>query len=154
MDSLLFNYILDHFGTNNMYWIFYALNLIFGIIAYKLGFARKLPLLKSIIVYIMLAIGMFVVTIFSVFNLPITETLIIISVVLGIYRFRLYQESKKLYGNNQSSYRYRMYKYTYILFLNFLCLPIIQMELSACFSFFRMFSYSLFTIFAQIRKHP
>lgn len=103
MDSLLFNYILDYFGTNNMYWKFYALNLIFGIIAYKLGFARKLPLLKSIIVYIMLAIGMFVVTIFSVFKLPITETLIIISAVLGIYRFRLYQERKKRHENNQSS---------------------------------------------------
>src|SRR5699024_12808831 len=103
MDSLLFNYILDHFGTNNMYWIFYALNLIFGIIAYTLGFARKLPLLKSIIVYIMLAIGMFVVTIFSVFTLPITQTLIIISAVLWIYRSRLYHESKKRNERTQTS---------------------------------------------------
>src|SRR5699024_4333607 len=111
-------------------------------------------LLKSIIVYIMLAIGMFVVTIFSVFKLPITETLIIISAVLGIYRFRLYQERKKRHENNQSSYRKRIYKSNYVLFLNFLCLPIIQMVLTACFSFLRMFSYSQITIFAQIRKHP
>src|SRR5699024_8169022 len=103
MDSLLFNYILDHFGTNNMYWIFYALNLIFGIIAYKLGFARKLPLLKSIIVYIMTGNGMVCGTIFYVFKDPINGTINIIFAVLGIYRFRLYQERKKRHENNQSS---------------------------------------------------
>lgn len=103
MDSLFFNYILDHFGTENIYWIFYVLNLIFSILAYKLGFARELPILKSVIVYIMLAFGVLVITIFSVFNFPITETLLIISAVLGIYRFRLHQERKKRQENNQSS---------------------------------------------------
>lgn len=75
-----------------MFWIFYVLNLIFSIIAYKLGFARELPLLKSIIVYIMLAIGVYVITIFSMFKMPMTESLVIISAVLGIYRFRLHRE--------------------------------------------------------------
>src|SRR5699024_11330983 len=68
------------------------LNLIFGVLAYKLGFAKELPLLKSIIVYIMLAMGMFVISIFSIARLPMTETLIIISLVLGIYRYRLYKD--------------------------------------------------------------
>ena len=92
MGSIIFNFIVDTFGTDHIYLTFYILNLIFSIIAYKLGFARELPLLKSIIVYILLAIGVFIITIFSVFKLPMTESLIIISVVLGIYRFRLYKE--------------------------------------------------------------
>jgi len=78
-----------------MFWIFYFLNLVFSVIAYKLGFARQLPLLKSIFVYILLAIGVYVITIFSVLRLPMTESLIIISVVLAIYRFRLHKERQK-----------------------------------------------------------
>jgi|SRR5690625_3444490 len=92
--GIIFNFIEANFGTDHMFWTFYVLNLVFSIIAYKLGFARELPLLKSIIVYIMLAIGVYIITIFSVFKLPMTETLIIISVVLGIYRFRLHTERK------------------------------------------------------------
>lgn len=92
MESIIFNFIIDTFGTEHVFWTFYVLNLIFSIIAYKLGFARKLPMLKSIIVYILLALGVFVITIFSVFKLPMTESLIIISVVLGIYRLRLHRE--------------------------------------------------------------
>lgn len=90
--GFLFNLLLSTFGSENVFWAFYFLNLIFSVIAYKLGFARELPLAKSILVYIMLAIGVFVITIFSVFRLPMTESLIIISLVLGIYRFRLYKE--------------------------------------------------------------
>lgn len=78
--------------VQGVFWAFYILNFIFAIIAYKLGFARELPLIKSIFVYIMLAIGTFILTIFSLFKLPITETLIIVSIVLGIYRFRLHRE--------------------------------------------------------------
>lgn len=90
--ALLFNFIVDHFGTKHIFWTFYVLNLIFSVIAYKLGFARELPLLKSIIVYIMLAIGVLIITLFSIVKYPMTETLIIISVVLGIYRFRLHKD--------------------------------------------------------------
>jgi len=94
--SILFDYIVENYGTENTFNIFYVLNLIFGIIAYKLGFARKLPLLKSICVYIMLVVGVFIITLFSsIAELPITESLIIISIVLGIYRFRLHRERKR-----------------------------------------------------------
>jgi len=88
-EGSLFDFLFHH-----IFWTFYILNMIFGVIAYKLGFAKELPLLKSIIVYILLAIGMFVVTIFSIAKLPMTETLIIISLVLGIYRYRLYKDRK------------------------------------------------------------
>lgn len=90
--ALIFNLYYDNFGPDGMFIFLYILNLIFSVIAYKLGFARELPLLKSMIVYILLAIGVFVITLFSLVQFPITETLIIISIVLGIYRFRLHRE--------------------------------------------------------------
>lgn len=90
--NLLLGFFVNNFGTDHIFLIFYVLNVIFSFIAYKLGFARKLPIGKSIFVYIVLALGNFILTIFSGFGLPITESLIIISAVLGIYRFRLHQE--------------------------------------------------------------
>jgi hypothetical protein len=94
--SLFYDFIVENYGTENTFNIFYVLNLIFGVIAYKLGFARKLSLLKNIVVYILLAIGMFIITLFSsIGGYPITESLIVISAVLGIYRYRLHKERKE-----------------------------------------------------------
>lgn len=90
--GILHAFIIEQYGVENLFLSFYILNLIFSIISYKLGFARKLPLVKSLIVYILLAVGVFVITIFSVLGLPMTESLIIISLVLAIYRFRLHRE--------------------------------------------------------------
>lgn len=94
MDSAIFDFVVDNFGIDHIFLILYVLNLIFGTIAFKLGFARKLPILKSVFVYIMLAIGTYIMTIFSIFKMPMTESLIIISIVLGVYRFRLHQQRK------------------------------------------------------------
>jgi hypothetical protein len=94
MESILFNFIMDHFGIEYIFWTLYTLNVIFSIIAYKLGFARQLPLLKSFLVYVLLAVGVFILTVFSVLQYPMTETLIIISIVLGIYRYRLHRQRK------------------------------------------------------------
>ncbi|WP_284140942.1 MULTISPECIES: YlaH-like family protein [unclassified Virgibacillus] len=93
--SIIFDFILKQYGTSHIFEILYVLNLIFAAIAYKLGFARKLPLVKNIFVYVMLAIGTYIMTIFSIFKLPITESLIIISLVLAIYRFRLHNQRKQ-----------------------------------------------------------
>lgn len=100
--SLIHNWIVSNYEAGNgglynflfqhIFWVFYFLNLLFGIIAYKLGFAKKLPLLKSLLVYVMLAIGMFIIAIFSIARLPMTETFIIISLILGVYRYRLYKD--------------------------------------------------------------
>src|SRR5699024_12248675 len=90
--SLIFNFIVDHYGTDHIFWTFYVINIIFSVIAYKLGFDRKLPVLKSIIVYILLFIGTYITTIFSLLKLPVIESLIIISILLAIYRFILYLE--------------------------------------------------------------
>src|SRR5699024_8985140 len=94
--SPILDYIINHHGTEHIFWIFYILNLIFAAIAFKLGFARKLPVLKTIIVYILLALGTLIITIFStVMPMPMTESLIIISLVLAIYRFRLHLQRKR-----------------------------------------------------------
>lgn len=93
MDSgFIYDLIVHYIGEDHLFVSYYVLNIIFGIISYKLGFARELPILKSVIVYVMLIIGMFVITIFSMFGLPITESFIIIVLVLAIYRFRLHRE--------------------------------------------------------------
>ncbi|MGM8364267.1 YlaH-like family protein [Virgibacillus sp. W0181] len=93
--NIIFEWIVSNYGTNNIFWIFYLMNLILAIIAYELGFARKLPIIKTVIVYILLALGNYILTVFSLLQFPITETLILISIVLGIYRFRLYQQRKR-----------------------------------------------------------
>ncbi|MFD1038736.1 YlaH-like family protein [Virgibacillus byunsanensis] len=98
---MIYEYIINNYGTEHTYAIFYVLNLIFGILAFKLGFARKLPVIKSILVYIMLAIGTYIITIFSILPtamtqkpLPMTESLIVIALVMGLYRIRLHQQRK------------------------------------------------------------
>lgn len=94
MGAFIFDLYYGTFGNKYIFEFFYFINLIFSIIAYKLGFARKLPLLKSAIVYIVLAIGVVIITLFSLVQYPMTEILIIISAVLGIYRFRLHRDRK------------------------------------------------------------
>ncbi len=90
----LSNIKIEHVNQAN-FWKYYVLNLIFSVIAYKLGFARELPFKKEIFVYIMLAVGVFILTIFNLLGLPITESLIITSLVLAIYRYRLHLTRKK-----------------------------------------------------------
>ncbi|RDW18523.1 hypothetical protein CWR48_12730 [Oceanobacillus arenosus] len=92
--SLFFDFIIENNGTENIFWIFYVMNLIFAAIAFKLGFARKLSLLKNIFVYFMLFVGTYIITIFSVLRMPMTESLIIIIIVLAIYRTRLHFQRK------------------------------------------------------------
>lgn len=92
--GIVHSLITEYLGIDKLFITLYILNVIFGAISFKLGFARKLPLLKTIIVYILLLIGIYIITIFSVLGLPMTESLIIISVVLAIYRFRLHRERK------------------------------------------------------------
>ncbi|MBM7598727.1 hypothetical protein JOC34_001084 [Virgibacillus halotolerans] len=98
--SLIFDLLIHYNGTAHIFWIFFVLNYIFAAIAFQLGFAKKLPPLKTVFVYIMLAVGVYIITIFSIFKLPITESLIIISLVLGIYRFRLHRERQRKAQNS------------------------------------------------------
>ncbi|MFS8630646.1 MAG: YlaH-like family protein [Bacillales bacterium] len=54
---------------------------------YQMGFARKLPLLKTVIVYLLLAAGATILTLLAVF-LPIAEGLAIMAVILVLYKIR------------------------------------------------------------------
>ncbi|MBT2665949.1 YlaH-like family protein [Bacillus sp. ISL-4] len=69
---------------------------IFGlcILVYQLGFAKKLPLLKNVVIYAVMALGCTLLSFFAVF-LPMGEALVIASLVLGIYRFRLHNSRKE-----------------------------------------------------------
>lgn len=99
---MIHQFIMDNYAEHTFI-ILYFVNLILSMIAYKLGFAKKLPLLKSAFVYIILIIGMFILSIlffvvplvWDMSPLPMTESLIVICLVLGIYRFRLHFERKK-----------------------------------------------------------
>jgi len=92
--SFVYDFYLNNFNTDYTFIVFFIVIFLLSVLAYELGFARKLPLLKSMIVYILLLIGTYITTIFAVLQMPIIESLIIISLVLGIYRFRMYRERK------------------------------------------------------------
>ena len=79
-------------------WYLYFTVFILSTIVYKLGFARKLSLLKNIVIYICLAFGCTILTFFAAF-LPMAEGLFIIALFLGIYRFRLFLH-RKAQSNN------------------------------------------------------
>lgn len=69
-------------------WLLYATIVVLAIIAYRLGFARKLPLLKNVVIYTLLVLGCTILTFFAVF-LPVAEGLLVAAVVLIIYKWRL-----------------------------------------------------------------
>lgn len=61
------------------------------IIVYNLGFARKIKLWQSVVIYIVMFIGTLVLAFMGVFY-PVGESLIIAAIILAIYRFRLHRE--------------------------------------------------------------
>lgn len=75
-------------------WLLYLTIVVLCIIVFKLGFAKKLPIVKSVIIYIFLILGCTVLTFFAVF-LPITEGLVIAALILIIYKIRLNQHKKQ-----------------------------------------------------------
>jgi len=79
-------------------WLLYATVLVLSVIVYRLGFAKKLPLLKNIVIYALLALGCTILTFFAVF-LPVAEGLVIAALVLIIYKVRLHQSKKQTKTN-------------------------------------------------------
>ncbi|MFZ4450292.1 YlaH-like family protein [Salibacterium aidingense] len=76
------------------FWLLYAVVVVMCIIVYNLGFARKLPLLKNVIVYTVMLIGAIPLTIFAI-GMVVVESLMAAAVVLGIYKIRLRQHKKE-----------------------------------------------------------
>lgn len=75
-------------------WLLYATIIGLSILVYKLGFAKKLPIGKSIMVYIFLILGCSILTFLGVF-LPVAEGLVVASLILIIYKLRLHQQKKQ-----------------------------------------------------------
>jgi hypothetical protein len=74
-------------------WLLYVTILLLAIVVYNLGFARKLPIIKNVIIYALLAFGCTILTFFGAF-LPVAEGLLIAVLVLGAYKVRLHQAKK------------------------------------------------------------
>ncbi|WP_404900591.1 YlaH-like family protein [Priestia filamentosa] len=74
-------------------WLLYFTILLLAVVVYNLGFARKLPIIKNVIIYALLAFGCTILTFFGVF-LPVAEGLLIAAIVLGVYKVRLHQAKK------------------------------------------------------------
>jgi len=66
----------------------YYIILILSAIVYELGFARKLPILKKALTYLLLALGCIPLTIFKVLGLPIIQAMLVACVLLIIVRLR------------------------------------------------------------------
>ncbi|GGF12088.1 hypothetical protein GCM10010954_08420 [Halobacillus andaensis] len=80
----------------------YLVTVTLAVITFKLGFARKLPLLKNIVVYTVLIIGTFFLTLILGLNLPVAESLVVAALILGIYRLRLHKERGARQSDQQS----------------------------------------------------
>ncbi|ENH95539.1 hypothetical protein J416_15582 [Gracilibacillus halophilus YIM-C55.5] len=79
----------------------YLTVVVFAILAYKFGFAKKLSPVKSLVVYILLLIGTFFLTLIFGLNLPLAESLFIIAIVMGVYRLRLHRERKQQHNDEE-----------------------------------------------------
>ncbi|MFZ3588096.1 YlaH-like family protein [Bacillus sp. DJP31] len=75
-------------------WLLYGAIFLLSVLVYKLGFAKKLPVLKSAVVYFVLALGCTFLTFLGVF-LPVAEGLVAAAIVLIIYKIRLHQSKKE-----------------------------------------------------------
>ncbi|HBZ10305.1 MAG TPA: hypothetical protein DEO65_10570 [Bacillus bacterium] len=92
-------YYLQTQNAKTANWILFLTILALCILVYKLGFAKKLPLLKSAIIYIFLFIGCTLLTFLGIF-LPIAEGLVVAALILIIYKIRLNREKKSGTFNN------------------------------------------------------
>ncbi|ADP31987.1 hypothetical protein C6370_02530 [Bacillus atrophaeus] len=75
-------------------WLLYGTIFVLAVIVFKLGFAKRLPILKSAVVYLFLALGCTVLTFLGVF-LPVAEGLVVAALILIIYKIRLHQSKKE-----------------------------------------------------------
>jgi hypothetical protein len=81
--------------------ILYLVIVVLSIIVYKLGFARKLPPLKALVIYVFLLFGDIILTFFA-YQQPIVGVLVVSAVFLSIYKIRLKMSQKKDNINKQA----------------------------------------------------
>lgn len=75
-------------------WLQFFTIIILTAIVYQLGFAKKLSLLKNIIVYTCLVCGCLILLVLS-YLLPMVEGLAVAALLLIVYKVRLRQEKKQ-----------------------------------------------------------
>ncbi|WP_080846662.1 YlaH-like family protein [Cytobacillus gottheilii] len=75
-------------------WLLYITIVLLSVLVFKLGFAKKLPLGKSVVIYLFLILGCTLLTFLGVF-LPVAEGLVVAALILIIYKIRLHQEKKQ-----------------------------------------------------------
>lgn len=80
--------------------LLYITIILLCVVVYKLGFAKKLPVLKSAVIYLFLILGCTVLTFLGVF-LPVAEGLMVAAVILIIYKLRLkkHKEQEEVEGS-------------------------------------------------------
>ena len=74
-------------------YVLLAVIFLLSALVFKLGFARDLKLLQTILIYVFLFVGCLILT-FLAFFLPIVEGLIVAALILIIYRVRRMNEYK------------------------------------------------------------
>ncbi|GGA32296.1 hypothetical protein GCM10007416_01080 [Kroppenstedtia guangzhouensis] len=75
--------------------ISYLLILIMTAIVYKVAFARKLPILKTLLVYLVLALGCVMLWIMFILRFPIVQILGITLVMIALARIRVWMGNRK-----------------------------------------------------------
>ncbi|MBM4764370.1 YlaH-like family protein [Bacillus sp. B15-48] len=75
-------------------WMLYLTIFLLSVLVYKLGFSQKLPLFKSILIYLFLGLGCTILTFLGIF-LPIAEGLVVAALILIIYKIRLHLHKKQ-----------------------------------------------------------
>lgn len=85
-------YGIEH-HPRQAFWLLYATVVVLSAIVYQLGFAKKLPILKTAIVYALLILGCFILTIFAL-RFPVVECLMVIAIIFGGYKLRLRRAKK------------------------------------------------------------
>jgi hypothetical protein len=72
----------------------FAVIFLLSALVYKLGFAKKLPIGKNIVIGLFLAAGGLGLT-FLAFFLPVVEGLVIAVMILVLYKIRLWREKRE-----------------------------------------------------------
>lgn len=75
-------------------YVVFLLVFVLSAIVYKLGFAKKLKLSQSIVIYVFLFLGCIMLTFFALF-LPMIEGLIVAALILIVYKTRMWREKRE-----------------------------------------------------------
>lgn len=90
--------LIQHFIQQFSYYVIFVLT----VIVYHLGFARRLPLLKNLIIYVIIAMGSVLLKIFHAMGLPMILSLTVAAIMLIIYRaVRLFDEGRNPKSESQ-----------------------------------------------------